>query len=374
MAEEIIDFECDNCKKIFKTKKNLRYHEVNKVCIDKEHICEYCGNTFPSIINMQRHINQSCRIKKEILEKEKYERDKKEKDEKEALEKEKHEREKKEKDEKGNIDEEKYAKVKRYNEYLKLELENQKMLKDIAELKGINLKIDTKGNQILIPEPIQELQNKIVPKIKIIPENKSKKEQGNKSKTIVKNAKTINNNIENNTANNTANIANTTNNACVINNNYNVNLVRNGSEDMQKIGLEAIVKMINGFDTAATMVQGVNFSDKYPENHNIFISNIKGEHASVFDGNEWSLVYKTDIVDRIYERQKEYVEENIDELKKLLSQSKMGALRRWLEINDDHAKIKNVKKKIKLLLYNKRNIPMKTKAHAEKQNAISCDA
>ena len=338
MDEIISDFECDNCKKTFKSKKNLDYHEVNKVCINKRHICEYCGNVFPSVTNMQRHINYTCRIKKEVREREENEKKEKQKE----------------------ID---YEKMKKDNEMLKLQIEHEKMLKELAELKSSKTIVEVNHIPVLERNPEKNIVSK------------------KKSKTIVKNANTITNNTGNNNGNTTAIVGNTTaivgnttNNTCVINNNnYNVKIVRNGSEDTDKIGLEAIAKMINGFDTAATMLQGINFSDKYPENHNIFISNIKSDHVTIFDGNDWSLIPKTDIIDRLYERQKDYVEDNIDELKKLISGSKMGALRRWLDISNTHEKIKDVKKKIKFLLYNKRNIPMKTKKLIEKHNTITHD-
>jgi len=113
ILNESNQFACKICKKKFATKENLRYHETNKVCIDKEHACEYCGNTFTTIMNKQRHINHSCRVKKDALEKEKYEKEK----------------EKKEREEKDY--EEKIAKAERYNKLLKLELENKKILKEI---------------------------------------------------------------------------------------------------------------------------------------------------------------------------------------------------------------------------------------------------
>ena len=71
MAEIEESFEFKICEKIFKTKENLWYHETNKVCENKDHVCEHCKNTFTSVPSMQRHINQFCKVKKQRDEEEK---------------------------------------------------------------------------------------------------------------------------------------------------------------------------------------------------------------------------------------------------------------------------------------------------------------
>jgi len=318
ILDDNISFECDNCDKIFKTKKNLNYHEVNKVCIDKNHVCEHCGNTFTSIVSMRRHIKESCKVKNHNEEK--------------NIQGGKQDNVSKDK---------KYEEVKRENKILKLEIENKLMAKQLKEMD-----FNPVDNPIVEPK---------IPKV-IISKNTSNNEQ--KKKTII----SLNNKIVND---NTAN--NATNNACIINN-YNVNLVANGQEDMGKIDMKTIIKGISGFHTPISLTEEVNFNDKYPENHNVFISNIKEGYANVFDGRAWNLVSRTELIDRIYERQRDYIEENIEELAKSLSQNEINALRQWLEINSNHAKIKEIKKKLKLLLYNKRKIPMDTKKKIEQNN------
>ena len=56
---------CDNCKKVFRSTKNLKYHTDNKVCYDKNNECKYCGSKFASDISMYRHIRTACKVKKE---------------------------------------------------------------------------------------------------------------------------------------------------------------------------------------------------------------------------------------------------------------------------------------------------------------------
>lgn len=64
----------------------------------------------------------------------------------------------------------------------------------------------------------------------------------------------------------------------------------------------------------------------------------------------------------MYQDKRDYVEENLEEFGKSLSKSKLNALKRWLESDENDDKcIKLIKKDIELLLYNKKKIPLKTK-------------
>lgn len=60
-------------------------------------------------------------------------------------------------------------------------------------------------------------------------------------------------------------------------------------------------------------------------------------------------------------QKKAFIEGNFNDFCKLLPLSQQRALDRWLAIDDDDPKVTEIKEKIKLLLYNKRNIPIHTK-------------
>ncbi len=57
----------------------------------------------------------------------------------------------------------------------------------------------------------------------------------------------------------------------------------------------------------------------------------------------------------------ELIEENFDNFCKLITVSQKNALEQWLDINVEDPKVSEIKGNIKLLLYNKRNIPLKTR-------------
>jgi hypothetical protein len=157
------------------------------------------------------------------------------------------------------------------------------------------------------------------------------------------------------------------NNGSVVNNNNNNNIINNiafigyGKEDMEKIDKKEILKAIqNGFKSVVNLTEAMHFNPNHPEYQNIYISNIKDKYAMMYNGKEWDLSMKDELVDRIYDDKKNYIEENLNEFAGSLTVSRKNALDRWLNTDDEDVKISKIKNDIKLLLYNKRNVVIDT--------------
>ena len=85
----------------------------------------------------------------------------------------------------------------------------------------------------------------------------------------------------------------------------------------------------------------------------------------MYDGTNWILTTKTELIDKLYESKKAFVEGNLEDFCDLLTPSQKRALDRWLNVDEEDPKISEIKEKIKLLLYNKRSIPLQTKEHEQ---------
>jgi hypothetical protein len=160
------------------------------------------------------------------------------------------------------------------------------------------------------------------------------------------------------------NTTNTTNNNCNINNGTvnNIYLVGYGKEDMSKISYVDLLKGIkSGFNSTINLIDAVHFNPEYPEYHNVYISSMKNKYAMMYDGNDWTLVMKDDLIDKLYDDKRNYIEENLEDFLESLTASQKNALHRWMEADNDHPYIKKIKNDIKLLLYNKRHLSIKTK-------------
>ena len=108
------------------------------------------------------------------------------------------------------------------------------------------------------------------------------------------NGQTINNTTNNNNTNNTLNKnTNQINNGTVNNNNNNVNivqLVQFGNENMDDIDIkEAFNTYLNstGGNIVSNILKLTNFNKKYPENHNICITDLSRELVKIYNGTKF---------------------------------------------------------------------------------------
>jgi hypothetical protein len=157
----------------------------------------------------------------------------------------------------------------------------------------------------------------------------------------------------------TTNSHNTTHNTI-----NNVVLIGYGKEDFAKISDKKIKQIFNkGYMSCVGLTDEIHFNPKYPEYHNVYISSMKDKYAMMYNGTEWKLVGKNELVDSIYDDKKDFIEENIRDFCESLTGSKKTAIFNWLKMDDDDDKIKEIKEEIKLLLYNKKHIPITTKTN-----------
>ena len=302
-----MSFVCNDCKKMFARKANLDYHRKNDACKDMPYKCKLCAKGFTVKTSMYRHLRLSCKVKQE-------------------------------EDREKNEIYERLLKLEQENKQIKQELgdENEKLKKEVADIKNqVNQNKD------------QAVHNK--------DQTVHNKDQAvhNKDQTVHnKNQMTINKDINN------GNI----NNGNIVNGNVNIILVGHGNEDISKIDKNDIIRALqNGFNSTIKLTETLHFNPKHPEYQNVYISNIKNKYAMMYDGKEWKLIIKEDLINKIYDDKKNYIEENLDEFVNSLSQSRKNALARWLDMDDADDRIAKIKEDIKLLLYNKRNMIEETK-------------
>jgi len=255
----------------------------NNVCVgkhykndnDRQFKCKYCGKAFTTSTSMYRHVNHTCKVKKQ------------------------------DEDEKSEI----------YRRLLNLEEENKLLKKEVVSLKRT--------------DKTAKITNKTI---------------------------NINKGVINNTTN-------------------QIILVGYGHEDLSKLSKNELIKILqSGYDSTLKLTEAVHFNPKYPEHHNIYISNMRDKYAMMFDGEKWTLTMKEDLINKIYDDKKNYIEENIEDFIDSLSTSRKKALDRWLDTCDEDDRISKIKNDIRLLLYNKRDLIMdkqEDNTHGLKKNSTS---
>ena len=109
------------------------------------------------------------------------------------------------------------------------------------------------------------------------------------------------------------------------------------------------------------MIQDVHFNKKAPENHNIYISNIKNKYAMVYDGEKWCSKPQDQVITDLINDQEYAIEEWLGEGDKFPKE--MDKFNKYLDRKENGVngfkaeEIKEqIKEEVKLLLYNNRGL------------------
>ena len=142
----------------------------------------------------------------------------------------------------------------------------------------------------------------------------------------------------------------------------NIKLLAFGKEDMTHIVDELYKKILNkGFKSVPTLVEHVHFNKNKPENHNIYISNIRTNYVLIYDGIDWKLKEKDDILQQLMDDKTAILSDKFDELLTELDEPSIKKFQRFLDNQDENSVITGIKNDLKLMLYNNRKIPEMTR-------------
>ena len=104
------------------------------------------------------------------------------------------------------------------------------------------------------------------------------------------------------------------------------------------------------------LIKKIHFDPDKPENHNIYISNIKNNYAMIYDGDKWNLSNKDDLINEILEEKEIIIEEKLEEWVEKGKQYPeiMKKFTRYLEKKENDAVLDKIKDEVKLILFNNR--------------------
>ena len=153
----------------------------------------------------------------------------------------------------------------------------------------------------------------------------------------------------------TQNITNITNN-----NNITIN-VDFGKETIEHLSITDIINIVNKrFGAICFYVEKVHFNKDKPDYINVYIPKISQPYAKIFKNNKWVLCDSDEVIDKIKDSKMILLDKKISELRKkeLISEEIQD---KFISFHDDFSDMdkdveKNVNKKIKLLLYNNREM------------------
>ena len=106
------------------------------------------------------------------------------------------------------------------------------------------------------------------------------------------------------------------------------------------------------------LVDAIHFNPNKPENHNIYIPNMKTGYIMCWNGESWDIRNREDVIDDIYDEKSNLLIDKVDEWEDIgykLDPIIMTKFKRFLSKMDDDVVKNKVKEEIRFLLYNKRN-------------------
>jgi hypothetical protein len=106
------------------------------------------------------------------------------------------------------------------------------------------------------------------------------------------------------------------------------------------------------------LMKRIHFNPKKPENHNVFISNLKSGHIMLYDGKQWNTFNRDEIVDDIFDDKHDILEQKYEEWIYIGKDYPIiyHKFKRYLEKINNDIVLRKIKDEMKFILYNNRNI------------------
>jgi hypothetical protein len=139
----------------------------------------------------------------------------------------------------------------------------------------------------------------------------------------------------------------------------NIKLLNYNKTDTSHLTDNDILKCLNHSNFCIPyLIEKIHFDTEKPENHNVYISNLKNNHVMLYDGNKWKLKDRDEQINNLLDDKQGLIEHKLEEW---IEKGKkypiaMKKFNRYLEKSDNNIVINTIKNEIKLLLYNNRNI------------------
>jgi hypothetical protein len=219
----------------------------------------------------------------------------------------------------------------------------------------------------------------------MVEQNEQMKEQSEQIKQIIEENKQLKQQIVSNTTTDSHNTnchnTNTTNNTQ--NNNTNniqikneIKLVGFGKEDLYGIEDKVVKKLLHkGLNSVLETIRYTHFHKYNEKYHNVYVSNMKDIYAMIYDDhrNKWKLTNKKEVVDSLYGDKHLFLENKYEELYDELPPLTKKKFDRLLELSDDEETVGIIKKEILLMLYNDKEIPLKTRKKMEDSGMLAIE-
>ena len=158
-----------------------------------------------------------------------------------------------------------------------------------------------------------------------------------------------------------AGLATTNNNTNNITNNIqnNIKLLNYKDTDTSHLTENDYVRCLEHYNFCVPhLIRKIHFNPKKPENHNVYISNLKNSYIMIYINNKWKVKNRDETILRMIDEKQVILEHKIQEW--VESGNKypklMAKFSRYIQKREQNDVINAIKEDIKLMLYNNRNM------------------
>ena len=109
------------------------------------------------------------------------------------------------------------------------------------------------------------------------------------------------------------------------------------------------------------LIEKIHFNPEKPENHNIYISNLKNNYVMIYNGEKWMINDRDESIQNLIDDKESIIEQKLEEW---IENGKnypdiMKKFNRYLEKKENDKVLNKIKNEIKLMLFNNRDIVSK---------------
>ena len=109
------------------------------------------------------------------------------------------------------------------------------------------------------------------------------------------------------------------------------------------------------------LIEKIHFNPEKPENHNIYISNLKNNYVMIYNGEKWMINDRDESIQNLIDDKESIIEQKLEEW---IENGKnypdiMKKFNRYLEKKENDTVLNKIKNEIKLILFNNRDIVTK---------------
>jgi hypothetical protein len=175
-----------------------------------------------------------------------------------------------------------------------------------------------------------------------------------------------NNNLINTVNNQTMNVDNL-NNVNV----DNVKVVKFGNENLSYISDDLYRHILGrGIKAIEEFIGHSHFNKKHPENHNLYIANIRDEYLVLYDGDKWTINRRDEKLEDIIYAKSDFLCRKFEELESTMNPKDAYKFKKYLEVKDEAYTLNRIKGDLKIRLYNERSMPLKIRRLMELEETI----